>query len=189
MPNECIRRGLTHLNPDFLPTIVTGVLNSHSCQLWRKDAIINSYDNSIRYSDFIIDSALSIINVHAEISAGMYVSDHGEDLFDRNPTAIDFHARPSEHTLHVPLFLWTSEKYESMFPSKKKNLIENRSRKLGTENIFYSVADLGNVHFPSFDFTKSIFDSTFSDSPQLYYNDDQRAVPFSQFEIFPVASR
>ena len=47
-----------------------------------KDLIINSYDNSILYADFIIDGVIEVLNKNNFISSVMYISDHGENLFD-----------------------------------------------------------------------------------------------------------
>lgn len=150
-----------------------------------KEAILNSYDNSIRYADHIIDSVISIVENRSDVSAVMFVSDHGEDLFDTNPEHIDFHFRPSAATLKVPLFIWTSKTYNTAFHSKRLQLQQNLDKKIGAENIFYTLVDLGNVAFPGFDQTKSIASPYFQPSAQKFYNDENRPALYSDI-IQPV---
>lgn len=161
----------------FTPSGYTQTISPPSREA--KEAILNSYDNSIRYADHIIDSVISIVESHAGLSAVMFVSDHGEDLFDTDPEHIDFHFRPSAATLKVPLFIWTSEGYNSTYPTKRLQLEQNLAKKIGAENIFYTLVDLGNLTFPEFDSTKSISSPYFQPSLQKFYNDENRAVLYS----------
>ena len=147
-----------------------------------REAISNSYDNSILYADFFIHSVIEMVRQSADISAVTYISDHGEDLFDAYADRPDFHFRPSPETLRVPLFVWTSQSYNDTFPYKRLQLEKNASRKVGTENIFYSVTDLANIRIAEFDSTKSFAHAAFVSSPQKYYGDDRRGHFFADLK-------
>lgn len=145
-----------------------------------REAILNSYDNSILYADHIIDSVIHMVNNSKGVSTVTYISDHGEDLFDSNPDAIDFHFRPSTATLKVPLFIWTSDTYMQLYPEKRNHLVLNVTKKIGAENIFYTLADLANIDMNDFDSTKSFANPHFLPSAQKFYGDDKHARLFSQ---------
>ncbi|WP_207632661.1 phosphoethanolamine transferase [Foetidibacter luteolus] len=137
-------------------------------------AISNSYDNSILYADYVIDSAIDIINRHNALSYVMYLSDHGDDLFDASEEQIDFHLKASPITLHVPLFLWTSPLYNQVHGFKTAQLAQNRDKKIGSENTFFSLLDLANIDFKGNDLTKSIASPSFSGSIQKFFDNDDR---------------
>jgi glucan phosphoethanolaminetransferase (alkaline phosphatase superfamily) len=145
-----------------------------------RDAILNSYDNSILYADHFIHSVITSVKTRADVAVVTYISDHGEDLFDRDPGQMDFHFRPSAATLRVPLFVWTSASYNNIFPQKRRNLEANRSEKIGTENIFYTLLDIANIRTESFDSTKSFANGYFLPSQQKFYGDDEQARSFNR---------
>jgi glucan phosphoethanolaminetransferase (alkaline phosphatase superfamily) len=147
-----------------------------------REALLNSYDNSILYADYIVDSVISTVKAHAAVSAVTYISDHGEDLYDANPEQIDFHFRPSAATLKVPLFVWTSDEYQTTYPEKVSNLRGNVSEKIGTENIFHTLLDMANITIRNNDTSKSIANPDFEPSEQKFYGDDKRARPFQQLQ-------
>lgn len=47
----------------------------------KKTELINAYDNSVLYTDAVIDSTIKIVNSLDCVSAVLYTSDHGENLF------------------------------------------------------------------------------------------------------------
>lgn len=162
----------------FQPSQYVGTNNpTHAVN---REAIENSYDNSILYADYFVHSVIQMVNKSADVSAVIYVSDHGEDLFDAYDDHPDFHFRPSAATLRVPLFIWTSELYKNVFSAKRKHLVDNLSQKIGTENIFYTVTDIANITIDGFDSTKSFAHARFIPSQQKYYGDDRRGHLFSK---------
>lgn len=164
----------------FKPSGYTRSINPPALE--NKEAIINSYDNSIRYADYFIDSVIETVATRAGVASVVFVSDHGEDLFDTRAEQLDFHFRPSAATLKVPLFIWTSEYYDRLYLEKRKRLEEHAGKKVGSENIFYSVLDMANIGIDGFDSTKTFASAHFLPSAQKFYGDDQQARLFSQIK-------
>lgn len=155
----------------FTPSGKTTSINPPKAE--KKEAIINSYDNSIRYTDYIIDSTISVIDKYRELSAVAYISDHGEDLFDTRPDQLNFHLTASEITLHVPLFIWTSNEYNARYPDKQTALKVHSKLKISANNIFYTMIDMADITFPSFDSTSSISSEAFQEKPQQFIEQGQ----------------
>jgi glucan phosphoethanolaminetransferase (alkaline phosphatase superfamily) len=145
-----------------------------------REAILNSYDNSIFYSDYFIHSVIGSVKRWADLSVVTYISDHGEDLFDSDAGVLDFHLRPSAATLRVPLFIWTSDSYNHRFAEKRRNLEASLAKKIGTENLFYTLLDIANIRTDAFDSTKSFAHPHFLPSQQKFYGDGERARWFSE---------
>ena len=122
-----------------------------------KELFVNTYDNSILYTDFFLAGTIRKIDALQAVSALVYVADHGENLFDTEENIV-FHGG-SEYTpydFHVPFFVWTSDKYNSRYPFKVENLIRNKDKRLSTDCIFYSMLDMAGITFPEQIAAKSI---------------------------------
>jgi glucan phosphoethanolaminetransferase (alkaline phosphatase superfamily) len=91
------------------------------------------------------------------ISALAFVSDHGENLFDTPENRV-LHGGSNftKYDFHVPLFIWTSDKYNQQYPSKVENLVRNKDKKLTAGNLFYSFLDIANITFSEQVLAKSI---------------------------------
>jgi len=155
-----------------------GYLNPYSPN--GKEAISNTYDNCIRYTDYVLDSVIGTLEKHQLVSTVTFLSDHGEDLFDLSNEKMDFHVTPAPATLHIPFFIWTSDNYSSIYKEKTKLLKEHQVKKISTENAFYTVLDLANISFPGFNKRKSICSPVLEQSAQMYYHNlDKKAYYYS----------
>ncbi len=160
----------------FKPSGYTQVISPPDAS--NREAILNSYDNSILYADFIIDQVIISVSKAAAVSTVVFVSDHGEDLYDADPYQLDFHFRPSVATLKVPLFIWTSQGFNNVYPGKRRALEANKGKKIGSGDMFYTVLDMANIRMGKFDSTRSFAGPWFEPRQQKYYNEDKRAISF-----------
>ncbi|OGX85007.1 hypothetical protein BEN48_15310 [Hymenobacter glacialis] len=135
-----------------------------------KDIINNSYDNSILYADYIINSAIELVKKKRAISTVTFLADHGENLYDLPGGEFNAHTKPSIYSLHVPLFIWTSQEFDQAFPQKRQNLIKNKDKRIGAGNIFFTNLALANVTFSAFEPSQSIVDDSFQENEQEYYD-------------------
>jgi len=122
-----------------------------------KQLFINTYDNSILYTDYFLATTIQKLDSLNAVSALVYVADHGENLFD-TPENVVMHggSKFTPYDLHVPFFVWTSDKYDQQFPVKVENLLKNKDKRLTTDCIFYSFLDIADITFPEQNPTKSI---------------------------------
>lgn len=67
-----------------------------------KDKVRNAYDNSIRYTDHVLDQVISVLDSTDAVTALFFCSDHGEDLMDDDGTAF---CTPLPHRLTIS-FMW-----------------------------------------------------------------------------------
>lgn len=118
--------------------------------LSEKESIDDAYDNSILYTDSVLADLIDRLRARGGISALVYCSDHGENLLDDDRELLG-HDYSNRYDLPVPLFFWYSDSYASRYPDKVASAIQNRGAPLSTRNIFYSLADLGDLRFPGFD--------------------------------------
>lgn len=122
--------------------------------------LINQYDNSVRYNDFIIRNIIEKVKSKNLNSYVLYFSDHGDELFDTfNFTGHSSHY--STRPMHeVPFILWMSDKYKLKHPEiiNSDSLTE---RKYILEDFFHSFCDLSDINYDGYNNEKSIFSSIF----------------------------
>lgn len=114
----------------------------------RKDELVNSYDNSILFTDYFLSGIISIMKEDSvTASVMMYMSDHGENLFDDDQTGFGHGSSIiTSYEKEIPSFLFTSEQYRIRYPHKVKNIISNVDASINTDHFFHSVLDLGGVY-------------------------------------------
>lgn len=157
--------------PDSEGSFGYGVIDKRN-----KDKQINSYDNSILYTDYFLSNTIARINKKSAVSSLLYISDHGENLFE-NGQVLHGSVTPTISEVHIPLFVWTSEKYNQLFPLKKANLTKNKNKSISSSVVFYSLLDLANIEIRENKFQKSICSALLhTDSLRFVLNQNQQVV-------------
>ena len=112
-----------------------------------KEQLNNSYDSSILYTDWFLDGVVKRLKETAGPAALLYVADHGQTLYD-NSCRLAFHGHNTQYEFHVPAFAWYSDAYAERHPDKVGQLRRHRKARLATENVFHTLLDLADVHYP-----------------------------------------
>lgn len=115
------------------------------------EAIVNSYDNTILYTDYVISSAIDVLSANSgNINASLiYVSDHGESLGEHNVYlhGMPYKFAPEEQT-KIPMVIWLSDEeeqaqmpstecYGQQLPLSHDNLIHTELGLLAIETSVY----------------------------------------------------
>ncbi len=133
-----------------------------------KDEIINEYDNSILYTDHILNEIAGIINSSGATGSFLFVSDHGENLNDKNDGTYFHSYHPNFVTANVPLFVWADDLYAKKYPEKIENLRENADKKVSSaQDVFYTMINMGNLSINGYDSTKSLSSKAFVPGKRL----------------------
>ena len=107
--------------------------------------IINSYDNSIAYTDFFINSVVNELKKQNALL--IYISDHGQFLGE---DGIYYHG-PNDSIYgpnhKVPMFLWMSDKLmeRNFYRAKFNNAKKHVNDKLSHDNLFDSLLDCAGI--------------------------------------------
>ena len=156
----------------------------------RRD-LLNAYDNTIRYTDYILHGIIERLQkwegmqtktdgVYGQpISAMLYTSDHGENIFD-DDRHLFLHAAPkaSDYELHVPFIIWTSEGFSKQYPDILKALGENRSKQVQSSlSAFHTMLGIGGIqtHYRQDEY--SLASDKYHPVKLLYLDDHDEAIP------------
>lgn len=144
----------------------------------RRD-LINAYDNTIRYTDYVLHSIITRLQKQGGMSAMLYTSDHGENIFDDN-RKLFLHASPraSRYELDVPFLVWTSQSYNLCLPATKAALGTNLHKEVqSSRSAFHTMLDLGGISTRYRNKQQSVASNQYKQEPLLYLNDHDEAIP------------
>ena len=149
-----------------------------------KNILINSYDNSICYTDAVIDSVISLVNKQNAFSSVTYISDHGEDLMDDSRGLTSHHqgTPPTKYIAHVPFFVWYSQKLQAKYPEKISNLVQHKNAKVSSQNLIYSLTSMVGIHYPTQDSLKDITSEYYKNNQQLIMGESRKVYPCPAFK-------
>lgn len=123
--------------------------------------IIASYDNSILYTDYILNE---ILNFFAqEDSIILYVSDHGEELF--NEINNSTHANTQEG-LEIPFIVWCSDKFKEKHFEKYKAIQNAVHKPFMTDDLIHAVLDICDIESKDYDKKRSLFNKSYKEKRQ-----------------------
>lgn len=150
-----------------------------------RESLINAYDNTIVYTDSILDALITLLERRKVNAAMLYTSDHGENIFDDNK-GMFLHAspRPSAHELHVPLLIWLSEGYRADYPLTDSLLRANAPQRVFTSaSVFHTMLDLGGISTPALTDSLSLASPDFRSGPYHYLTDRNIPQPVEKVMI------
>jgi heptose-I-phosphate ethanolaminephosphotransferase len=112
--------------------------------LTERARMVNAYDNSILYTDHVLDEILELLSARPGLSALLYASDHGENLRDDGRDLVG-HFLNNEYDLPIPMVLWGSSAYAARWPEKLAAARGNAGRRLSSRVVFGTLADLAGI--------------------------------------------
>lgn len=116
--------------------------------------ILNSYDDSIRYTDWLIAEFARLLREAGGASYLLYFSDHGEDIYDSRDDRIMGHSQLANLPMtSVPLMLWLSPRLRELRPDIMRR---PAAGKYGLQDLIHTIIDISSLSSPDFVPSKSI---------------------------------
>ena len=147
--------------------------------------LVNAYDNTILQTDYILHSIIEKLRSTGAVSAMMYTSDHGENIFD-DSCRLFLHAspRPSEYDTDVPLLVWTSESYAREYAPVVDAMKSNLNKGVQTSaSVFPTMLSIGGISTKARVDSLSLTNPRYRMGTRLYLNDHNHAVPLKMYGI------
>lgn len=144
--------------------------------------LLNAYDNTILYTDAMLDSVISVLEAQRCPAAMLYFADHGEDIYDDSRRRF-LHASPTPtyYQLHVPLLTWTSPELDSIDQNLRTSLAAaSRQPVASSASVFPTMLMLAGIESPYLDRSLSLASDTYTPHEWLYLNDYNDGVPLAE---------
>ncbi len=131
----------------------------HGCD---PEGLINAYDNTIYYTNYVIARAINILKKFPQLNPGLiYLSDHGESLGEDGVYlhAYNYSIAPDGQK-HVPFILWMSDgmkkagNYNYSCLAKKAETGE-----FSHDNLYHTVLAMMGIESKTYDRSLDMFDS------------------------------
>ncbi|MCU4413205.1 phosphoethanolamine--lipid A transferase [Acinetobacter sp. WU_MDCI_Axc73] len=124
----------------FLPVCETN--NIQNCD---HQSLINTYDNTILYTDHLVASTIRLLQETSVPTGLIYLSDHGESTGERGLYlhGTPYFMAPKEQT-HIPMLFWTSQ----LWPEHQKIqhcLSKQKDHAVSQDNLFPTLLSLLNI--------------------------------------------
>lgn len=152
--------------------------NATEAKAVNRPQLINAYDNTIRQTDRLLAEIISMLGKSGAMSAMLYTSDHGENIFDDN-RRLFLHASPvpSYYDLHVPFIVWTSPAYADVFPEITKVLADNRQATVeNSVTTFHTMLHIAGINTEYRRDSLSVASRSYSPGRRHYLNDHNQPV-------------
>lgn len=125
------------------------VCNSVELGKCSQTELLNAYDNTIVYTDYILSSVIDDLKQLKEFRSTMiFVSDHGESLGEKNlyMHGVPISFAPKEQ-YEIPFIVWVSDNSKQLKPNKT----------LSQNHVFHSVLNFLNIQSPVYNEEMNIF--------------------------------
>jgi len=113
------------------------------------EALINTYDNTISYTDYVLSRVIEQLKVKENTfnTSMLYISDHGESLGENG---LYLHGLPysiaPDHQTKVPFLLWLPDQFAVTNKIDKQCIINNaKVNEYSHDNLYHSLISIMNV--------------------------------------------
>lgn len=106
---------------------------------------LNSYDNSIRHTDRVLDELIALLARTGKPAALMYASDHGE-LLPSATCSLRWHGYGAKENVFASALLWLSPHAENA--PYARAALTNAAKATSSKDLFDSLAMAGGLRFP-----------------------------------------
>jgi len=130
------------------------------------NSVVNSYDNTILYTDHVLARIVATLRESGEISALWFQSDHGE-VVPNETCSSSGRGMGSRYEYQVPALFWYSDGYAAAFPDRVTTLEANAHNRALSADLFESLVDMTGVTFPTHADTHSLFSRNWEYRPRL----------------------
>lgn len=126
------------------------------------DEIVNTYDNTLRYTDYVLKKTINKLSSLQERynTALVYISDHGESLGENG---LFLHGMPyslaPDYQKRVPMWVWMSPGFQQSKHVNYDCLKKEATRKdtYSQDNLFHSVLGVMDVHTQEYQSALDVF--------------------------------
>ena len=105
------------------------------------EEIINSYDNSILYTDYFISKVINKFRDRKTLI--IFTPDHGESLGEGGRFLHGTHN--ADEQIQVPMMFWASDKYIKSYPLNIDNLNKFKNEKILHDHLFHSILGCSGI--------------------------------------------
>lgn len=123
--------------------------------------MVNNYDDSLAYTDFVLQKIYEYASSNLNLQAMLYFSDHGGDPYrKRHPDVAGF------KSLQIPLFVYVSDEYKLIYNTSVQTYRVNRNKYFTNDMLYEVICDLLQVKSNHFNEGNSLLNKNYMFTPE-----------------------
>ena len=147
--------------------------------------VIDAYDNSLRYTDHVLAELLREALQNKEPVCMLYVSDHGENLNDKNDGNYGHGTRElTVYELRVPFIVYFNDVFIAQHVSSCARVVANKEKPISHDNIAHTLMGLAGISDPAV--YRSEFDISaagFNPGPRFITDENMNPYEYESFDF------
>lgn len=141
---------------------------------WQKQ-IIADYDNATLYNDGIIRKLIEMFSKNCTVL--VYLSDHGEELFDyRNFIGRTHEKKKSWQALkyqyEIPFVVWCSDSFKKKYPKKVEAIKKAMKKPFLSSNVSHMLLSLASINTPFYQADKDVLSDKYRCGRRILQNNN-----------------
>lgn len=132
---------------------------------------ISNYDNAVLYNDYVIDKIISTFKDEETII--VYVSDHGEEVYDFRNFAGHAEDNGSRYMIEIPFLIYISDKFKINYPETVKKIEDSVDKPYMTDDLIHTILDIAEIKTSEYEKSRSIINNKFNSlRKRIFYEKD-----------------
>lgn len=124
----------------FQPSLQT--IKKTDLTLADKNTIINTYDNTIRYTDYVTDNVIGLLKQEKGDVLMSFISDHGTAIYEDGKS---LYSGNTQSVYNIPLFFWFNDTSRKRLQSELPVLESNTNKKIDSKYFLDTMFDLSGI--------------------------------------------
>ncbi len=126
----------------------------------------NSYDNAVRYNDFVVSRLISRLRAASDNALLVYFSDHGEEVYDQPESLFTGRneGKPTPAMYTVPFILWSNAR-ALRAPMQQWHRYTDRA--FMSADLIHTIPDMIGIGFDELDHSRSLVSTDFTRRPRM----------------------
>ena len=137
---------------------------------------INSYDNSVLYTDYVVANMIKSLKTvsgnQSQLSAALFLADHGEEIFDSRNFVGHGPDSITPTMVEIPFVIWTSKEYRQSRPAHINAMKDNRNMASSLDNSFHFVSHLMGIESDIINKNNSLASNLYASRKRVVYKTD-----------------
>lgn len=124
--------------------------------------IIAEYSNALLYTDFVLDEIIK--RFENEDSIIIYISDHGDDVYDFSSTELNLHSdsKINRFMLEIPFIVIVSDEFKAKHPEIYAKIKSATNKPFMIDDLSHAIIDIAGFTIQGFDTSRSLFNTNFN---------------------------
>ena len=104
--------------------------------------LVNTYDNTIRYTDYVVSELINLLKSESGDSLMSFISDHGTSIYDDGKT---IYVGNTKSNYNIPLFFWFNGNAKARLGEKLGVLISNIGNPVDSKYFIDTMLDISGI--------------------------------------------